>query len=271
MEAVFLTLKHFQRQIQNKTVLIRCDNTTVVYYVNKQGGTKSPRLCYKTWAISQNIKLKAAHIAGKLNVLGDHLSRVTIRQTEWMLNKEIVQTIFQMRGHPLVTMFASVHNRQTQIYFTWYPHNQAYALDALTIPWEGMFLYAYSPLCLIPKVLQHIRQNNCQVILIAPFCPRRRCYTELLQLLVAVPLNLPNCPQLLLQPNTKIFHPNVEEQQLTAWLLSTEASKKRAFLKTLEPDLQQVRGQAPKKIMLANSNNLIAGVVQGKLIPIQHL
>lgn len=126
-------------------------------------------------------------------------------------------------------------------------------------------------LCLIPKVLQHIRQYNCQVILIAPFCPRRPCYTELLQLLAAVPLNLPNCPQLLQQPNTKIFHPNVEEQQLTAWLLSSEASKKRTFLKTLEPDLQQVRGQAPKKIMLANSNNLIAGVVQGKLIPIQHL
>lgn len=276
MEAVFLTLKHFQRQIQNKTVLIRCDNTTVVQYINKQGGTKSPRLCYQTWdlwnwAISQNIKLKAAHIAGKLNVLADHLSRVKIRQTEWMLNKEIVQTIFQMWGHPLIDMFASVHNRQTQIFCTWYPHNQAYALDALTIPWEGMFLYAYPPMCLIPKVLQHIRQYNCQVILIAPFWPRRPWYTELLQLLIAVPLKLPNCPQLLQQPNTKIFHPNVEVLQLTAWLLSTEASKKRVFLKTLEPYLQQVGDQAPKKIILANSNNLIAGVVQGKLIPIQHL
>mgnify|MGYP003692492213 CR=1 FL=1 len=45
MEAVFLSLKHFQKQIQNKTVLIRCDNTTVVQYINKQEGTKSPLLC----------------------------------------------------------------------------------------------------------------------------------------------------------------------------------------------------------------------------------
>ncbi|XP_078311211.1 uncharacterized protein LOC144618622 [Crassostrea virginica] len=80
MEAVFLSLKHFQKQIQNKTVLIRCDNTTVVQYINKQGGTKSPRLCYQTWelwnwAIDQNIKLKAAHIAGKSNILADQLSR----------------------------------------------------------------------------------------------------------------------------------------------------------------------------------------------------
>lgn len=154
MESVFLTLKHFQRKIQNKTVLIRCDYTTVVQYINKQGGTKSPRLCYQTWdlwnwAISQNIKLKAAHITGKLNALVDHLSRVKIRQTEWMLNKEIVQTILQMWGHPLIDMFASVHNRQTQIFCTWYPHNQAYALDALSIPWEGML--CISPIMFDPQ------------------------------------------------------------------------------------------------------------------------
>lgn len=85
--AVFFTLKHFQRQIQNKTVFTRCDNTTVVQYINKQGGTIYSCLCYQTWdlwnwAISQNIKLKAAHIAGRLNVFADHLSRVKIRQTE---------------------------------------------------------------------------------------------------------------------------------------------------------------------------------------------
>ena len=34
MEAVFLTLKHFKYQDQNKTVLIRCNNTTVVQYIN---------------------------------------------------------------------------------------------------------------------------------------------------------------------------------------------------------------------------------------------
>lgn len=135
----------------------------------------------------------------------------------------------------------------------------------------GKGCYAYLPLCLIPKVPQHIRQYNCQVILIALFWPRRPWYTELLHLLAAVLLKLPNCPQLLQQPNTKIYHPNVEVLQLTAWLLSTEASKKKAFIKTLEPCLQQVGDQAPKKIMLANSNNLIADVVQGKLIPIQQL
>lgn len=35
--------------------------------------------------------------------------------------------------------------------------------------------------------------------------------------------------------------------------------EKKDFLKTLEPYLQQFGDQAPKKIMLANSINLIAG------------
>lgn len=75
------------------------------------------------------------------------------------------------------------------IFCTWYIHNQD-AIDALTISWKGMFLGVYSPLCLIPTDLQHIRHYNCQEILISPFCPRRPWYTKLLQLLVAVPLKL---------------------------------------------------------------------------------
>ena len=86
-----LTVKHFLRSLQGQTVLIRIDNTTVVQYVNKQGGTKSPQLCYKTWdlwnlAIEHNILLKAAHVAGKVNILADKLSRYKILPSEWMLN-----------------------------------------------------------------------------------------------------------------------------------------------------------------------------------------
>lgn len=73
------------------------------------------------WAISQNIKLKAAHIAGQLNALAEHLSRVKIRQTEWILNKKIVETFFSNVGTPMIDMMlASVYNRQTQIFCTWY-------------------------------------------------------------------------------------------------------------------------------------------------------
>jgi hypothetical protein len=49
MEAVYLTMKHFLTQIKDQAVLVRSDNTTVVQYINKQGGTNSPQLCYQVW------------------------------------------------------------------------------------------------------------------------------------------------------------------------------------------------------------------------------
>jgi hypothetical protein len=41
MRAVWNALIEFQEEIQGENLLIRCDNATVVAYINKQGGTKS--------------------------------------------------------------------------------------------------------------------------------------------------------------------------------------------------------------------------------------
>ena len=105
LEAVLLTIKRFLPQLVNQTVLIRSDNTTVVQYISRQGGTKSTQLCYKAWelwklAIENKIELKAAHIAGRLNVLPDQLSRIWIRPTEWTLNDSILRKIFQIWEKP---------------------------------------------------------------------------------------------------------------------------------------------------------------------------
>ena len=45
LKAVFLALKEFQTLVFNKTVLVATDNTTVVAYINKEGGMKSGSLC----------------------------------------------------------------------------------------------------------------------------------------------------------------------------------------------------------------------------------
>ena len=276
LEAVFLTLKHFLPLLKNQNVLVRCDNTTVVQYINKQGGTKSPQLCYRTWdlwkfAIQNNIHIRAAHILGVQNVWADQLSRNRILPTEWTLHKSVVQKIFQLWGYPLIDLFASVQNRQIQIFCSWVPHPHALALDALSISWEKMFAYAYPPICLIPKVLQHMAQFHCQIILIAPKWPRRHWYTDLLQFLIACPRRLPPMPNLLHQPNSSINHPNPEIFSLHAWLLSTEVSKRKAFLANLENYYQPPGDWVHKKIIPVNLTNSVAGVVQGKLIPIRPL
>ena len=59
---------------------LMCDNSTVVTYVNKRGGTVSRSLCSLAgqllrWTESLDIHLDARYLPGQSNVLADFLSR----------------------------------------------------------------------------------------------------------------------------------------------------------------------------------------------------
>ena len=80
LKAVSLALQRFKDQCRNQTVLVATDNSTVVAYINKQGGTHSAQMCtllwkIMTWCHHYQITLKARHIPGCLNVMAD-LSRL---------------------------------------------------------------------------------------------------------------------------------------------------------------------------------------------------
>ena len=80
LKAVVSALKHWAPMLQGHQVMIATDNSTVVSYINKQGGTHSPTLLRLTvklllWLEAQNIIVPARHIPGCLNVIADHLSR----------------------------------------------------------------------------------------------------------------------------------------------------------------------------------------------------
>ena len=49
--AVFLALKEFQDLCSDKVVLVATDNTTVVSYINKEGGMRSGPVCALIWRI----------------------------------------------------------------------------------------------------------------------------------------------------------------------------------------------------------------------------
>ena len=251
MKAVMLTVQHFLPQLRGHTVLIRSDNTTVVQCINKQGSTKSVQMCYQTWdlwhlALKNQIILKAAHLAGSRNILADNLSRVKILPTEWSLNDAVAHRVFQIWGQPLVDLFASEMNQKTAVFCTWIPSQLALATDALSIAWENMEAYAFPPICLIPKVIQHMKNFSCQIILIAPQWPRRPWYTSLLQMSIACLMKLPIVQDLLTQPKTQICHPNPQIFRLAAWLLSTDPCKIKVFQLTLESSVASWRAGTRK-------------------------
>ena len=97
LKAVFLALRHFKDHCQDQTVLVAMDNSTVVAYINKQGGTHSAEMCallwrIMTWCHHSHITLKARHIPGCLNVMADLLSRSNqVQSTEWSLHPQVLK------------------------------------------------------------------------------------------------------------------------------------------------------------------------------------
>ena len=118
LKAVFLALKEFQSLCSSNIVLIATDNSTVVSYINKEGGMRSGTLCallwrILTWCTRNQVILKARHIPGWLNVVADKLSRLgqTI-QTEWSLLPEVFQTICYRCHRPQIDLFATRFNNK---------------------------------------------------------------------------------------------------------------------------------------------------------------
>ena len=119
LKAVFLALKEFQNLCLDKIVLVATENTTVVSYINKEGGMRSGPLCallwrILTWCTQKQVTLKAQHIPGRLNVVADELSRLgqTI-QTEWSLLPEVFQTICNRWNRPQIEKIC--HQLQQQV------------------------------------------------------------------------------------------------------------------------------------------------------------
>ena len=131
LKAVFLALKEFRDLCISKIVLVATDNTTVLAYINKEGGMRSGQLCallwrILTWCTRNQVTLKARHIPGRLNVIADKLSRLdqTI-QTEWSLLPEVFQAICSRWHRPQVDLFATRFNNQLPLFVSPVPDHLA--------------------------------------------------------------------------------------------------------------------------------------------------
>ena len=278
LKAVILALQEALPLVSGKVILVRSDNTTVISYINKQGGTHSPELCYLTWELFQwciqyKISLRAVHIPGKKNVLADALSRgkYQVRMTEWTLNNTVVNLIFHQMGQPTIDLFATHQNKKLPVYCSPISDVNAFQIDALAFNWTGIYAYAFPPPILIPQVLKKIREENCMVILIAPMWARHSWYPLILELLVDIPIKLPDFPDLLSQNHQQTFHQDPEMLNLVAWKLSNSEMSQKAFLRELQQLWQMPEKSLHKQFMMQDSEYMIAGVKNNILIPLLHL
>ena len=229
------------------TVLVSTDNTTVVAYIRHQGGTHSTELSEEMWSVlnlcfNHNIQLLVKHLPGRFNTLADRMSRVDKPiSTEWSLNQEIANKIFQIMDFPSIDLFATRLNHRLPFYVSPIPDQKALSIDALSMDWNRIHAYAFPPFHLIPAVINKIRLSQCKIVLIAPLWPDRPWFPELLSLLVSPPVSLPVIPNLLAQLKGRILHQNPGHLQLHALELSNnhfEIDNFQAMLRSTSPKLE---------------------------------
>ena len=92
LKAVLLTLKCFHDHLKHQRVLICANNSAVVSYLNKEGGTHAIEICSLIWRIlaftnSRQIKIRAKHGPGTLNVILYHEGTRSHKQNGPFINR----------------------------------------------------------------------------------------------------------------------------------------------------------------------------------------
>ena len=118
MKALFRGLQAFREDVIGHHVTAMCDSSTVVAYVNKQGGTVSRALCLLTsrllrWTKSFDVHLDARYLSGENNVLADVLSRRgQVVGTEWSLHPQVARSLLRVWGQSVDRPVCDVPQRE---------------------------------------------------------------------------------------------------------------------------------------------------------------
>jgi len=146
-------LNHFLPRLQGHHVLVRCDNTMAVAYINRQDSLRSSKLhllAHKllVWSRRVFLSLRATHVPGILNV-GASAVKGKPNLWDWRLHPQIVEMLWMRFGRASVDLFASRGNCHCPMFFSLRDVDAPLGVDALAHPWPRVLLYAFPPLCLI--------------------------------------------------------------------------------------------------------------------------
>lgn len=267
--AAFYALKSFCKTKTNAHVLIRCDNTCAVTYIQKMGGKIKllNDLAHKIWlwCKSRNIWLSATHVPGIANE-ADFNSRNFNENVEWKLNSDIFSIIVQKFGLPQLDMFASRLNSQLDRYVSWKPDPDAEAIDAFSVNWSGKYIYCFPPFSLMGRLVQKVRQDQADVLLVAPLWVTQNYYTSVLEMLTMDPFIIRVEEGTLVLPQTKRIHPLVNKLHLMLCCISGNPTKSGNYLKNLSTSSCHLGENPPRSSMPHTLTDGFCSVIKGKLI-----
>nr|XP_042698655.1 leucine-rich repeat and calponin homology domain-containing protein 1 isoform X6 [Chrysemys picta bellii] len=104
LRAVRLTCQTFHATIEGHSMSVLTDNTTAMFYINKQGGSQSSPLCHEAlllwdFCIAHSVHLLAAYLPGVQNRLAVRLNR-SYHMHEWTLQEDVLHSNSRGGGFP---------------------------------------------------------------------------------------------------------------------------------------------------------------------------
>ena len=173
------------------------------------------------WSESLAIRLAPQFIPGSNNVPMDALScPYQSPHSEWSLNMTVFRSLCRL--WPVqIDLFVTSANHRCSIYFSPYRDPQSAGTDSFLQSWDGLQSYAFPPFVIIPRVLAKLRESRgTELTLVAPHWAQRPWLLDLLQLSLDRLVILPDRPDLLLLPQSRLCYPGLHRLRLHAWRLS---------------------------------------------------
>ena len=228
--AVLFGFQCFFRTTYDSNISVRSDNSTVVAYINKQGGTISPQVCdvaLELWeyCIQRRLVVKASHLSGTLNTRADRLSRMGHRDHSYYLTQYYFDRISERLPFTLtVDCFASRLNFKLPKFISHYCDPLSSWVDAFSVAWTDN-VYLFPPFPLVGRVLsKFVSDGTDHGLLVCPYWPSQPWFPTLLDLLIAPPLLLP--PASVVDKHRRL--PSC--CQLVGWIIGLNRAKRTRYL-----------------------------------------
>ena len=265
LKSVYLAVLKFLPSLRGKKISIRSDNTTVIFYLNKMGGTRSKKLCKLTldiWNLlmKNSIDCVASHIAGIDNVLADFFSRYS-HHHEYALNVNTFIYISELIPFNLeIDLFASKDNCKLKTYVTLFNDPLAFQIDAFSFRWPSN-IYVFPPIPLIAKALLKVFRDEVEFCLfITPAWNALPMIPLLEKSLVSNPILIPYTHLLGCLPTSHPFH-------VMAWPISSSFARTEVFQEKLLMHSSRVSARVPSNLIQGSGLDLFNGLTKKKIIP----
>ncbi len=190
-----------------------------------QGGLRSRRMSQLArhlllWSQKHLRSLRAVHVPGELNRAADELSRQHALPGRMETPPPRYSSWFgDASGDAQVDLVLPPRTRLTASCFSPCPRGPS-VTDALACSWpRGLRKYAFPPVSLLAQTLCKVREDEEQVLLVAPYWPNRTWFPELMLLATAPPWQIPLRRDLLSQRGGTLWHPRPDLWNLHVWSL----------------------------------------------------